>query len=95
MRIIELTKITADRTGRGAGFHTDTDEIGENGAPEGEAQPPALDTTPVSVNVFAIRCFYPRKDGRPGTRLTFTDGGGFAVVEAYDDVKALVSPTLN
>jgi len=43
-------------------------------------------TAPVSINVEAIRCFNPRKDNKPGTRLTFTDGGGYAVAENYVDV---------
>jgi hypothetical protein len=77
MRIMQLTKITSDRTG-GDSFN-DTDEPGEGHAPQ---------TTPVTVNADAIRCFYPRKDNRPGTRITFIDGGGFAVTEAYNDVLA-------
>lgn len=74
MPMIKLNKITADH---GADFHTDNEE-GEG------AQ--GLVTTPVSVNVAAIRCFYARKNDRPGTRITFTDGGGFAVAELYAEV---------
>lgn len=51
---------------------------------EDEGDPVA--TTPVTINVEAIRCFNPRKNNMPGTRLTFTDGGGYAVAEAYVDV---------
>jgi uncharacterized protein YlzI (FlbEa/FlbD family) len=72
---IKLTKITSDRFG-GDRFN-DTDEPGEGHAPE---------TTPVVVNVEAIRCFYPRKENKPGTRITFTDGGGFAVTEDSETV---------
>ena len=43
-------------------------------------------TTPVSINPFAIRSFNPRRNNAPGTRLTFTDGGGYAVTENYADV---------
>jgi hypothetical protein len=50
---------------------------------EGDAMP----TAPVSINPAAIRNFYPRNDGKPGTRLTFTDGGGYVVTESYADVK--------
>lgn len=50
----------------------------------------ALPTAPCSINVEAIRCFYPRKDNAPGTRLTFTDGGGFVVTESYADVKRYI-----
>jgi len=78
---IELSKITAD-TGRRDRFN-DTDDVGgENG---GE-----ITTLKVTINTNAIRCFYPRRDGRPGTRLTFTDGGGFAVLESYVAVAVLI-----
>jgi hypothetical protein len=36
---------------------------------------------PCIVNAAFIRCFYPRRDAKPGTRITFGDGGGFAVTE--------------
>jgi len=78
VRIIQLNKITSDRA---RDFRNDSDDVDE--------APPVV-TVPVSVNVEAIRCFYPRKDNRPGTRITFTDGGGFAVSELYDEVSALV-----
>ena len=79
MRMISLTKINSDREDR----YRDTDNPTEAGA--------ALQTSPVNVNVDAIRCYYPRKDNRPGTRLTFTDGGGFAVTEPFIDVRAMVA----
>ena len=47
-------------------------------------------TKPVVVNADAIRAFYARKYGKPGTRLTFTDGGGFAVSETPDLVAAAI-----
>jgi hypothetical protein len=77
---------------------TDTDEPGENGnapdqvaaAPEAAAaEQPGEVTRPVTVNVAAIRSFTARRDGE-GTRLTFTDGGGYAVAESYDQVKVLI-----
>ena len=43
-------------------------------------------TAPVTINVDAIRCFNPRKNNMPGTQITFTDGGGYAVKENYVDV---------
>ena len=46
----------------------------------------AISTTPVTIAVDAIRCFNPRRNDAPGTRLTFRDGGGFAVKESYADV---------
>lgn len=45
-----------------------------------------------AVNVDGLRCFYPRHDDKPGTRLTFLDGGGFAVAESFDQVLAQVQP---
>jgi hypothetical protein len=42
---------------------------------------------PTNINVFSIRAFYPRKGGKPGTRITFNDGGGFAVAEPTDYVR--------
>lgn len=50
-------------------------------------------STPVTVNAANIRCFYPRRENKPGCRITFADGGGFVVSETYDVVKAAVSPT--
>jgi hypothetical protein len=45
---------------------------------------------PVAIAPDAIRCFYPRKNNEAGTRITFKDGGGFAVAEPFDEVKAYV-----
>jgi hypothetical protein len=86
MRIIQLHKVPRER--RPDSYH-DTDEPGENV----QALHPVQDEpSPVAVNVEAIRCFYPRHAERgPGTRLTFKDGGGFAVIEVYDDVLAEVA----
>jgi hypothetical protein len=78
MRFIRLHKIVSDRT---ADFYSNNEE-GEGGA--------AVLSTPVSINVESIRCFYPRKENRPGTRITYTDGGGFAVTETYDEVARAV-----
>jgi len=80
--MIELTMIVSNR---GQSMFTDTDEPGEG--------PAAPVTSRVSVNPASIRAFYPRKGGEPGTRITFTDGGGFAVIEDYEAVKAKISPT--
>ena len=41
---------------------------------------------PTAVNLDAIRNFFPRHEGKPGTRLTFTDGGGYPVAEPFDQV---------
>jgi hypothetical protein len=76
MTMIELSKIVADRD-----FRNDSDE-------DTEQQQPV--TTPVAINAAAIRCYYPRRNDRPGSRITFTDGGGFAVTETYDEIGALL-----
>jgi hypothetical protein len=76
MTMIELSKIVSDRD-----FRNDSDE-------DTEQQQPV--TTTVAVNTAAIRCYYPRRNNRPGTRITFTDGGGFAVTESYDELGALL-----
>jgi hypothetical protein len=46
---------------------------------------------PVFVNPNSIRCFYSRRGGQVGTRITFTDGGGFAVTETPEAVAAQIS----
>jgi hypothetical protein len=45
---------------------------------------------PVSINPVCIRAFYARKEERPGSRITFSDGGGFAVRETPDEIEALL-----
>lgn len=48
-------------------------------------------TVPVQVNTDFIRCFYPRNDGKVGTRLTFDNATGFAVTETHEAVTALIA----
>lgn len=48
-------------------------------------------TVPVVINAESIRCFYQRKGGRVGTRITFADRGGFAVAETVDAVFTAVT----
>lgn len=78
MRMIELTRVISNR---GRSPFADTDDIGENRSP----------TASATINVDAIRCFYLRRGGEPGCRITFVDGGGFAVTEDYASLQALVS----
>ena len=47
-------------------------------------------TATALINTDLIRCVYARKGGKPGTRLTFNDGHGFAVTENYDEVVGLI-----
>ena len=46
---------------------------------------------PVVINAETIRCFYARRGGKPGTRITFADGGGFAVTEMVHEVASLAA----
>jgi len=88
MRMIELSKLERqDHRPQRVSPYADTDDPTEAVAP---AEPPPPATVPTMVNPDRIRCFYRRRNDQPGTRITFADGGGFAVAESYDDVKALV-----
>lgn len=78
-------------------LYSDTDEPGENGQPEQpaaeaatETQPvaPAEITRPVLVNPANVRSITGRRDA-VGSRLTFSDGGGYPVTETYDKIKEL------
>jgi hypothetical protein len=69
--------VTLNMVERGA-FDEDTGTYGEG-------------SKPTIVNASCIRCFYSRKDGKPGTRITFNDGGGFAVTELVDAVALAVA----
>lgn len=92
MRIITLTKVStvyAQRSGFDPAF-SDSDEPGEGSAPVVDTGPTEVGS-PVFVNVEAIRCFYARKEGKVGTRLTFNDGGGFAVSETPEVVLGMVN----
>ena len=46
---------------------------------------------PAMINADTIRAFYGRRDGKPGTRITFADGGGFAIAETPDVLAAMVA----
>lgn len=94
---IELNKVRAGQYASGSQWDGDditnnTDDPTEAQAQQAQATVPAQLTDPVTLQVEAIRCFYKRRENRgPGTRITFTDGNGFAVSESYDEVKAKVA----
>ena len=67
-------------------MYTDSDEDGSGTGPA-----PGEITEKAVVNSESIRCYYPRKEGRPGTRITFNDGGGFAVTDTFDDLNRVLS----
>ncbi|MDC7784781.1 hypothetical protein PQJ75_00750 [Rhodoplanes sp. TEM] len=47
-------------------------------------------TSPVRVNPVYIRSMNPRKEDKPGSRITFADGGGFAVSETLEQIEAAI-----
>lgn len=59
-----------------------SDEDGEPLAPEARQE-----AAPAAINLSYLRAFYPRVGGQDGTRLTFADGGGFAVVNPYATIR--------
>jgi len=92
MRAIKLHKVLRDPrpapvAENVVSLETDTDDVGENVT---QFPAPAADEgkyCDVVVNVETIRCFNPRREEKaPGTRITFIDGGGFAVRETFDEV---------
>jgi len=76
MRMINLNKFDGSTTS----FNEDTGETTTTEA-----------TVVARINAEAIRCYYPRKDNAPGSRITFTDGGGFAVAETPEQIDAALS----
>jgi hypothetical protein len=54
---------------------------------EDEGDAPKL--VKVAVNPARIRCFNPRREG-DGTRITFADGGGFAVQETGSEILTML-----
>ncbi|RPH72765.1 MAG: hypothetical protein EHM78_02345 [Myxococcaceae bacterium] len=79
--------ITVDKVGGGSSEYEDHHEIDDDqefDEEPGAAAPPLFQGEPSVINVAFIRCFYARKDNRPGSRITFADGKGFAVFETMD-----------
>jgi hypothetical protein len=91
-KFIKLNKITGTNTSASRINRYNDNEEGEG--PVAETVVPEIQSTPVVINVDALRCFYTRKCGNPGTRLTFTDGGGFAVTELFDEVDGMVEAAM-
>lgn len=93
-RFAELTKVSNQVSRRDADddfSHTDDTNEPQQARAEGTAEA-AVPGNKVIINLDTIRCFYPRNENRPGTRITFADGGGFPVEEDYATLKALVMP---
>ena len=77
---IQLNNVTGSDGTRQRTMYNDSDE---DMGPAGPTAP----TTPVIVAVDSIRCYNARKNNAPGTRLTFKDGGGFAVVQSVEAIR--------
>lgn len=58
---------------------------------EEEVTPSQPETYPVTINVYDIREYYPRRRGRVGTRVVFKNGAARPVTEAYADVRAKIA----
>lgn len=52
-------------------------------------------TVPVAINPAFVRSYNARKNDRRGTRITFVNGGGFAVTELPEQVTALLGAAFN
>lgn len=46
---------------------------------------------PTTIRTQEVRCFYPRKNGEVGSRITFKDGGGFAVADTFDVLRSQIA----
>jgi hypothetical protein len=77
-KLIQLTMVQGERM----------PEHDEDGEPIGQG---TTETSPVTIQAGYVRCWYPRKAGKPGTRITFSDGSGFAVTESYAEVTTAIS----
>ena len=51
-------------------------------------------TVAARIDPSRVRCFYPRRNDKPGTRITFSDGGGFAVADSLEAVEAALGSPL-
>lgn len=46
---------------------------------------------PNTISVDVIRNFYPRKHGRPGSRVVLKSGVAYVVVDTHDEIMAMIS----
>lgn len=83
MRIVRLTRIVE---------HYSYPDIEDGDSGDRFAQVVETETIPVAINAEFVRCYNPRRDGKPGTRLTFADGHGFPVAENYEEVDRRLDP---
>jgi hypothetical protein len=79
MLLLRLTKV--ERTTYQSNGYRDADDEGDL------AQTTPVEVTrPVYLVADKIRNIQPRRDNKPGSRLTFTDGGGYAVQETVAEI---------
>jgi hypothetical protein len=84
LRVNRIVSSREQAAHSGRDSYNDSDEDVVNVA--GENTGPVEQTEIAIINVVTIRCAYPRKDNKPGTRLTFADGGGFAVTDPFEEL---------
>jgi hypothetical protein len=85
MLVLKLNKI--ERTEQRAGGYVDGDDEGVTTT----AARPIEHTRLAYVVADKIRNIQPRRNDVPGSRLTFVDGGGYAVQESPDEILAFMS----
>lgn len=80
--------------GRQINYNSSTLQTGWEHVPEEVAHATLPKPSPLALSVSCIRNFYPRRNGRDGTRVMMIDGTAYAVTESFDDVLRLVSPEI-
>ncbi len=87
MLIVRLSKIKNVNSG----YYDNRDEdtgYAVGTSLEGADRPEEV--TPQAVHVEAIKSYYPRRNGRVGTRINFIGGIGFAVRETVAELESLL-----
>lgn len=77
----------AELTGEDDGVGSDTQSASAQLGRSGER----TDWKPNTINVDAIRNFYPRKGGRPGSRLMMKTGVAYVVLDTHDEIMAKIA----
>lgn len=81
MLLLRLNKIDRTQFRQAPAGYVDRDDEGDNANTQREDV-----TRPVFVVADKIRNFQPRRDNALGSRITFIDGGGYAVQETVDQI---------
>lgn len=88
MKMLKLTRVT------GRMVDTDHPEGEDDGLSNVTEFPRQEETTPVILDATQVRNFYPRKGGRPGTRILFRNGSALPVTETFDEVEQKIREAL-